>query len=161
MGKKKFPTYRLIISENGRDTHDRYLELLGTFNPHEKENQFKPVTERITYWLSKGAQTSDTVHNMLVNAGIIKKAEKKKMVFISKKRGAKLGEKKSAAAKALADKKAADLAAEAAAKEATAAAKEAEKAAAAEAKRAEEEAQKAAAQAPAPESPAADVAPQA
>lgn len=163
IGKKKFPTYRLVISENARDTQDRFLELLGTFNPHLKENQFLPVTDRILYWISKGAQTSDTVHNMLLNAGIIKEGKKKKMVFISKKRAVKLGEKKSAVAKAMADKKAADVAATAAAE-----AKAVEEAAAKKAAdEAEKEAAKAAAEAPAPETaaapetPAADVAPQA
>ena len=99
IGKKKTASYRLIVSEKARDTHDRYLELLGTFDPHAKENQFKPVKTRIEYWLSKGAQTSDTVHNLFVKAGILKE-KVKKSVFLSKKRQAKLAEKKKSAAPA-------------------------------------------------------------
>lgn len=105
VGKKKLPTYRLIVSEKARDTHDDYVEQLGTYNPHVKENSFLPKTDRITYWLSKGAQTSATINNLLVKAGIVK-GKKKKSVFLSEKRKKKIAEK-AAAAKATADKKAA------------------------------------------------------
>jgi small subunit ribosomal protein S16 len=101
VGKKKIASYRLVISEKARDTQDVYLEHLGTFDPHAKENQFKPNKERIEYWMSKGAQTSDTIHNLLVNAGIIKE-KKKKSVFLSKKRKVKIAEKKKSAAPAVA-----------------------------------------------------------
>ena len=99
VGKKKVASYRLVISEKARDTQDRYLELLGTFDPHAKENQFKPITERIQYWISKGAQTSPTVHNLLVTAKVIK-GEKEKSVFLSRKRSAKISEKAKVAAPA-------------------------------------------------------------
>lgn len=96
VGKKKFSTYRIVISEKARDTQDRYLELLGTFNPHAKENQFLPNAERINYWLSKGAVASDTIHNLLVKAGVVK-GGKKKVVFLSEKRKKKIAAKKGVA----------------------------------------------------------------
>lgn len=139
VGKKKMPTYRLVVSEKARDTQDRYLELLGTYNPHVAGEQFKPIADRIKYWISKGAQVSPTVHNLLVKAKVIV-GKTQKAVFISKKRNAKVTEKKAAAEKVLADKKAAEVAA----KEAEAKAKE-------EAKAAEAAAKEAAAAAPAPE----------
>jgi len=48
VGKTKYPTYRLIVSEKTRDTCDKYVELLGTFNPHI-ENGFlpKPIVSNI------------------------------------------------------------------------------------------------------------------
>lgn len=97
IGKKKFATYRIIVSEKTKDTWGTYLEQVGTFNPHAKENQLVPNTERITYWIGQGAQPSDTLHNLFVNAGLIKE-KKKKAVFISKRRAAKLAEKKKNAA---------------------------------------------------------------
>lgn len=124
VGKKGKPTYKLVISEKARDTHDVYLEQLGTFDPHVKvkENQFKPVVDRIKYWLSKGAQMSPTIENLLINAKVVD-GKKKKSVFLSKKRKTKIGEKNKAkteaAEKATAEKKAA---AEKAAEEAKAAA---------------------------------------
>lgn len=98
VGKAKHPTYRLIISEKARDTQYNYLELLGTFDPHAKEDKqmiFK--TDRIKYWLEKGSQTSNTVHNLFMKHGIIGESKKKKSVYISKKRTAKLAEKKKSA----------------------------------------------------------------
>jgi len=70
IGKKKQPIYRLIINEKTKDTLGDFLENLGTYNPKTKEINLK--TERINHWLSKGAGTSDTVQNLLVNQGVIK-----------------------------------------------------------------------------------------
>lgn len=69
-GKKKQPVYRLIINEKHKDTRGDYLENLGFYNPRTKEIKLK--AERIKYWLEKGAQTSATVHNLLVDQKIIK-----------------------------------------------------------------------------------------
>lgn len=99
IGKKKSPSYRLIISEKARDTQDIYLEQLGTFNPRAKENGFLPNVERINYWIGKGAQTSATINNLLVKAGIIK-GEKRKSVFLSGKRKKKIASEKASAAPA-------------------------------------------------------------
>ncbi|MEK7680958.1 MAG: 30S ribosomal protein S16 [Patescibacteria group bacterium] len=94
LGKKNNPTYRLIVSEKGRDTQGKHVEILGSYNPHNKNNELVAQTERILYWIGKGAQTSNTVHNLLLKAGIINSAPKKKAVFISKERAVKLAEKK-------------------------------------------------------------------
>lgn len=93
IGKKNNPTYRLVISEKARDTQGRNLEILGSFNPHAKEGGLIPNIDRIKYWLEKGAQTSNTVHNLFLKAGIIGDAKKKKSVYISKERAAKIAEK--------------------------------------------------------------------
>ncbi len=92
LGKNKFATYRLIISEKARDTQGKYLENLGTYNPHAREEQFKGNVERIKYWIGKGATTSDTVHNLLVSNKITA-GKKKKSVYLSVKRKAKVAEK--------------------------------------------------------------------
>lgn len=96
-GKTKHPLYRLIISEKARDTQDRFLEVLGTYNPHDKQTGVKLETERINYWLSKGAQTSNTIHNLFVKNGIVK-GDKKKSVYLTDRRKKKLDEKKKATA---------------------------------------------------------------
>ena len=97
VGKTKKPTYRLVISEKARDTQDVYLELLGSFNPHIKENQLVAKADRIKYWISKGASLSPTVNNLFVKAGIVE-GKMAKSVFLSQKRSAKIAEKKKAAA---------------------------------------------------------------
>lgn len=97
IGKKKFATYRIIVSEKTKDTWGTYLEQVGTYNPHAKENQLLPVAERITFWIGKGAQPSPTLHNLFLKAGLVK-GKTKKSVFISKRRATKLAEKKAAKA---------------------------------------------------------------
>jgi len=105
VGKTKNPTYRFIISEKARDTKGTYLELLGSYNPNEKENKIIAKEDRIKYWLAKGAQMSATVNNLFVKNGIIT-GTKKKSVYMSQDRKKKMSDK-SAAKKDAADKKAA------------------------------------------------------
>ena len=69
VGKKGYPTYRLIISEKQRDPYGKALEILGSYNPHTKDLQAEG--ERIKYWISKGAQMSDTVNNLLIAKKVI------------------------------------------------------------------------------------------
>ena len=95
IGKTKKPVYRLIISEKARDTKGTCLELLGTYNPHDKANGLAPKTDRIKYWISKGAQMSETVNNLLVKAGVVT-GKKMRSVHLTKKRQAKISEKKKA-----------------------------------------------------------------
>jgi small subunit ribosomal protein S16 len=81
-GKKKHPIYRVIISEKQKDTVGDYLELLGHYDPHTNKAELK--ADRIKYWIDKGAQTSGTVHNLLVGEKIIT-GEKIKVANIKKK----------------------------------------------------------------------------
>lgn len=82
MGKRNQPFFRIVVIEKKSPPRGgRPLEIVGFYNPLTKEKKFKK--DRIEYWLSSGAQASDTVHNMLVVEGIIK--EKKKPVHKKKK----------------------------------------------------------------------------
>ena len=90
-GKKTQPFYRVIISENKRDTQADFLELLGTYNPVTKLASLK--TDRIKYWISVGAQPSNSVFNLLMKEGVIETGKKKKSVSITKKRASKIAEK--------------------------------------------------------------------
>ena len=82
-GKKKQPFYRLIVTRKTSDPYDRYIENLGIYNPRTTPKTIEFKTERIAHWLSKGAQPSDTVHNLLVGEKLID-APKRNMVAPSK-----------------------------------------------------------------------------
>lgn len=69
IGKKNHPHYRVIITEKGRDPFGESLEILGDYNPHTKALQIKG--ERVQYWISKGAQMTPTVNNLLIEKGIV------------------------------------------------------------------------------------------
>lgn len=85
IGKKKKPMYRLIISEKSKDPYGDSLEILGSYNPYSKE--ISANGERINYWISKGAQMTATVNNLLVGHKIV---EGKKVT--ASKPGKKAGE---------------------------------------------------------------------
>lgn len=95
-GRKNRAYYRILVSEKTKDMYGDSLENLGTYNPHSKQALLK--VERIKYWLSKGAQTSATVNNLLIKEKVIGGA-KAKVVSISQKRQEKINAKKSKAAK--------------------------------------------------------------
>ena len=92
IGRKKTPHFRIIVQESSKDPWDKTNEILGWINPRSKEKDIKK--ERVEYWLSVGAQPTDTVRNLLINEGIIK-GDKAKTVKISKKRAEKIAKKNS------------------------------------------------------------------
>ena len=71
IGRKNDPTFRVVVTEHTRGPKSgKHVEILGNYNP--KMDNIKIDGERVNYWISKGAQVSDTVHNILVGQGIIK-----------------------------------------------------------------------------------------
>jgi small subunit ribosomal protein S16 len=77
VGKTKQPSYRLIISEKARDPWGTFLEVLGQYDPLAKPKKIAFNADRIKYWLSKGAQASETVHNMLIDLKIVEGKKRK------------------------------------------------------------------------------------
>ncbi len=154
IGRKKSPSYRLVISENARDTQGRALEILGHYNPVANPKIVELKVDRIKHWLGLGAQSSESVHNLLVREGVVTEGGKKKSVTISKKRQGKIDVKKTAAEEAKKAALEAAKEAEAKAAEDAKAAAEAEAAAKAEADQPEADQPAAGAEAPKEEAPA-------
>lgn len=70
VGRKNSPSYRVVVGEHTIGPKSgKFLETLGSYNPKTKERTLS--AERIQHWISKGAQASGTVHNMLVSANVI------------------------------------------------------------------------------------------
>ena len=70
VGRINSPSYRVIVAEHARGPKTgNFLEVLGTYNPKSKERVLN--ADRIKYWMSVGAKPSDTMHNMLISAGVI------------------------------------------------------------------------------------------
>ncbi len=64
------PSFRIVVLERARSAKSgTCIEKVGTYNPRTKERVIN--AERVMYWLGKGAQATDTVHNMLISAGVI------------------------------------------------------------------------------------------
>lgn len=77
VGKKKQPSFRLIVVEKSKDPWGTSVENVGFYNPRTEPREVRLEAERIKYWISKGAQPTATVWNMLIDAGIVK-GEKRK-----------------------------------------------------------------------------------
>ena len=70
VGAKNKPAFRIVVTDGRSPRDGRFIEEIGTYLPQKKSDKFKLDLERAKYWLSKGAQPSETV------ASFIKKATK-------------------------------------------------------------------------------------
>jgi small subunit ribosomal protein S16 len=70
VGAKNAPVFRIVVADSRSPRDGKFIEELGTYQPRKKGENFKLDLDRAKYWLSKGAQPSDTV------ASFIKKATK-------------------------------------------------------------------------------------
>ena len=154
-GAKKRPFYRIVVAEASSPRDGRYVERVGTYNPmvpKEHEQRMTLNSERITFWLGKGAKPTERVHKMLAAAGLAKPLvirDQPKKSAPGKKRAEREAEAAEATAAA-----AESPAEEAAPAEETPAESPAEEAAAAEETAAETPAEETAAETPAEETAA-------
>ena len=70
IGARNKPAFRIVVADGRSPRDGRCIEELGSYLPRQKENNFTLNLERAKYWLSKGAQPSETV------ASFIKRASK-------------------------------------------------------------------------------------
>jgi len=69
-GKKKMPSYRIVVIDKRRPRNGRFTEIVGTYDPRKNPAAIKLNAERIQYWIGCGAQPSDTVRSFLRNQKI-------------------------------------------------------------------------------------------
>ncbi len=78
MGSKKKPFYRIVAADSRVARDGKFIELVGTYNPVGISAEVKINEEVALKWLNNGAQPTDTVRNLLSNAGIMKKFHESK-----------------------------------------------------------------------------------
>ncbi|CAG0987916.1 30S ribosomal protein S16 [Phycisphaerales bacterium] len=73
LGRTNRPFYRIGAMEKRTRRNGPLIELLGTYDPLEKDaqKQVKLNEERVKFWLSKGAQPTDTVRDMFAKRGLV------------------------------------------------------------------------------------------
>lgn len=69
MGAKKKPAYRIVVIEKSSARDGRFIEVLGHYNPKKKPVDLKLDKEKYAYWVSKGAQPSETVRGLMTKVG--------------------------------------------------------------------------------------------
>lgn len=72
IGSKKRPYYRIVVIDKRRARDGRFLEVLGQYNPISTPVQIEIDSERAQYWLSKGAEPSETVRSLLRKKELVK-----------------------------------------------------------------------------------------
>ena len=69
-GKKSQPSYRVVVQEHTAPTNGRFVEVIGFYRPTNDPKVFEVQEDRIQYWISVGAQPSDTVASLLKRNGM-------------------------------------------------------------------------------------------
>ena len=69
-GCKRRPFYNIVVKDSRTKRDGRFIERIGFFNPvaQGNEERIRLDSERVEYWISKGAQTSDRVANLIKTA---------------------------------------------------------------------------------------------
>lgn len=68
-GRKRSPSYRLVVMENTTRRNGRPVEEVGYYNPITKQSHFE--TDKIAKWLNHGVKPTETVFHLLKKANII------------------------------------------------------------------------------------------
>ena len=65
MGAKKAPYYRIVVADSRAPRDGRFIEEVGTYDPMAEGEKLKVNMDRVQYWVSNGAQPTDTVRGLL------------------------------------------------------------------------------------------------
>jgi small subunit ribosomal protein S16 len=113
IGRKNDASFRIaVLEKTSGPKAGKYVDLVGTYNPKTKVATLKQ--EAIKGWMSKGAQVSPSVHNLLVSQGVIEGTKTAKVVSktnLEKNVAKRKAEEEAAAAKVAEEAKAAEEAA--------------------------------------------------
>ena len=69
IGKKKQPSYRIVVAEKRSKLGAPPVEDMGSYNTITKQGAV--LKERVAYWIAKGAQPTTTAHNLLIRLGAL------------------------------------------------------------------------------------------
>jgi small subunit ribosomal protein S16 len=75
VGRKKQPSYRIVVADAATPRDGRYVALVGWYNPRAKRASevLKVEVEQAKAWLAKGATPTDTVRSLLRKAGVFRR----------------------------------------------------------------------------------------
>jgi small subunit ribosomal protein S16 len=64
-GAKNRPYYRVVVADSRSPRDGKFIEIIGTYDPRRTGQNSSFDVERAEYWISKGAQPSDTVRSLI------------------------------------------------------------------------------------------------
>jgi small subunit ribosomal protein S16 len=71
VGKKKQPTYRVVIADARAPRDGKYVEIVGSYNPRTEPDTFVIDEDKVKDWLSKGAQPTMRMRKLLARQGLM------------------------------------------------------------------------------------------
>ena len=79
IGAKNAPVFRIVVADGRSPRDGKFIEEIGTYWPEKKSDNVKLKLDRANYWVSKGAQPSDTVRSLLRRAGVLKRRHEQRL----------------------------------------------------------------------------------
>ena len=69
VGAKNAPYFRIVVADSRSPRDGKFIEEIGSYQPLKKGDNFILKLDRAQFWVSKGAQPSDTVASFIKKAG--------------------------------------------------------------------------------------------
>lgn len=76
VGRKKQPSYRIVVADARSPRDGRFIEVIGFYNPRTQPTTMTVKEDRALYWLKSGAQPSEPVQRILNKLGTIGRLER-------------------------------------------------------------------------------------
>jgi small subunit ribosomal protein S16 len=76
VGKKKQPSYRVVVADGRSPRDGRFIEILGQYAPRQEPSLVSIDNERALHWLRNGAQPTESAAKLLQIAGVFEEFEK-------------------------------------------------------------------------------------
>jgi small subunit ribosomal protein S16 len=64
-GAKNRPYYKVVVADSRSPRDGKFIELIGTYDPKKPGDNSTIKLDRAEFWISKGAQASDTVRSLI------------------------------------------------------------------------------------------------
>ena len=84
IGKRKQPSYRIVVTDQRHPREGAHLEIIGHYNPLTNPATITLKEDRAIHWLQVGAQPSDTAAKILSRSGIMEQAGREAVVWSGK-----------------------------------------------------------------------------
>jgi small subunit ribosomal protein S16 len=78
VGRKKQPSYRIVVADSRSPRDGRYIEVIGFYNPRTEPSTMTLQEDRALHWLQNGAQPSEAVNRILDKMGTLGRLERLK-----------------------------------------------------------------------------------
>ncbi len=78
VGRRKQPSYRIVVAESSAPRDGRFVEVIGFYNPRTQPETVRVKEDRALHWLSVGAQPTDAVARMFKKRGTLERLDRLK-----------------------------------------------------------------------------------